>query len=161
MSIKGSRSPNDRRIAPNLVVRGVEKAIAFYESAFDARVLYRGTMPNGVTLHAQLQIADSIVMLSDETMSRPEITSGSPQKLGGVTAIMDLFVDDVDEAFARALAAGGRPLGPVQDAFYGDRVGMCVDPFGHIWSMATPTEILTAEEIHRRMLKHFGELQAT
>ena len=161
MSIKGSRRPDDRRIAPNLIVRGVEKAIAFYEAALGAEVVYRGTMPNGVTLHAQLQIADSIVMLSDDIMARPDIASGSPQKFGGVTAIMDLFVDEVDAAFDRAIAAGGKPLGPVEDAFYGDRVGMFTDPFGHIWSLGTPKEVLTPEELYNRMLEHFSQLQGT
>jgi PhnB protein len=88
-------------IAPNLIVRGVEQAIEFYQSALGAEVLYRGTMPNGVTLHAQLRIADSYVMLSDDIMSGPDIACGSPQKLGGVTAIMDLYVDEASAARQR------------------------------------------------------------
>lgn len=160
MSIQGSRRPEDRSIAPNLIVRGVEQAIEFYQNALGAEVLYRGAMPNGVTLHAQLRIAGSYVFLSDDVMSRPDMATGSPQKLGGVTTIMDLFVDDVDAAFDRAVAAGGKPLGPVEDAFYGDRVGMFTDPFGHMWSLATTKEVLTPQQLYDRMLEHFSQLQS-
>ncbi len=156
MSIQGSRRPEDRAIAPNLFVHGVDRAIEFYQEALGAEVRYRGTMPNGVTLHAHLRMGDSYVLLSDDIMARSDTASGSPQKFGGVTAIMDLFVDDVDAAFARAIAAGGKPLGPVEDAFYGDRVGMFTDPFGHIWSLATTKEVVTPEELYRRMLEHFS-----
>ncbi|HEY1336134.1 MAG TPA: VOC family protein [Bryobacteraceae bacterium] len=156
MSIQGSRPPHDRSIAPNLMVRGVDAAISFYQQALGAEVVYRGTMPNGVTLHAQLRIAGSYFFLSDESMSHGGLPTGSPQKLGAVTAILDLFVDDVDSSFDRAVRAGGKPLGPVEDAFYGDRVGMFQDPFGHIWSLATTKEVLTSEEIYRRMLEHFS-----
>jgi PhnB protein len=143
------------------MVHGVEQAIEFYQNALGAKVLYRGTMPNGVTLHAQLRIADSYVLLSDDIMSQGNLPAGSPHKLGGATAIMDVYVDDVDAAFQRAVAAGGKPLGPVEDAFYGDRVGMFTDPFGHIWSLATTKEVVTPEELYRRMLEHFSQLQST
>src|ERR1051325_5969733 len=108
MSIQGSRPPHDRAIAPNLIVRGVGEAIEFYQQALGAEVLYRGTMPNGVILHAQLRIGQAYVLLSDEVMSRGDIPSRSPQTLGGVTAILELFVDDVDSAFDRAVSAGGK-----------------------------------------------------
>jgi len=161
MSIQGSRPPDDRKIAPSLIVRGVDRAIDFYQRALDAEVLYRGTMPNGVTLHAKLRIAGSYVFLSDDMMSRPDMATGSPEKLGGVTAIMDLYVDDVDAAFDRAVAAGGKPLGSVEDAFYGDCVGMFTDPFGHMWSLATTKEVLTPEQLYQRMLEHFSQPQGT
>jgi uncharacterized glyoxalase superfamily protein PhnB len=75
MAIVGGK-PEDRRIAAHLIVKGIEKAIDFYEQAFGARVLYRSAIPpEGAVLHAQLAIADSVVMLSEENMGMFEITS--------------------------------------------------------------------------------------
>jgi len=159
MAIQGSRPPGDRSITPNLIVRGVGAAIDFYQRALGAEVLYRGTMPDGTTLHAQLRIANSYFMLSDEIMSGGDFPTGSPQKLGAVSAIFEIFVDDVDTAFDRAVREGGKAMGPVSDAFYGDRVGMFTDPFGHIWTLSTPKEVVTSEELHRRMLEHFSSMQ--
>ena len=96
MAIQGSRPPNDRTIAPNLIIRDVEVAIDFYERALGAEVLYRGTMPNGVTLHAQLRIGQGYFLLSNEIMRNERMPTGSPETLGGVTAVFEVFVDDVD-----------------------------------------------------------------
>src|SRR5271157_147004 len=99
MSIQGSRPPSDRTIAPNLIVRGVETAIDFYRRALGAEVLYKGTMPDGTTLHAQLKLpGGSYVLLSDEIMCTPEMKTGSPLTYGGSSVIFELFVDDADAA---------------------------------------------------------------
>src|SRR5215469_7617549 len=118
MSIQGSRGPQDRGVTPNLMVRGVNEAIEFYRRALGAEVLYRGTMPNGMTLHAQLRIGTSFILLSDEIMSHEGMPTGSPQKLGGTSAILEIYVDNVDSAFDRAISAGGKAMGPVAEAFY-------------------------------------------
>ncbi len=57
---------------------------------------------------------------------------------------------DADQVFARAVAAGAQVRMPLQDMFWGDRYGQIVDPFGHVWAIATHKEDLTAEEIARR-----------
>ena len=49
------------------------------------------------------------------------------------------------------IAAGAKPLKPVEDQFYGDRTGVLEDPFGHVWSIATHVEDVSDEEIRRRM----------
>lgn len=53
----------------------------------------------------------------------------------GVTSVIGLFVDDVQEVFNRALAAGARQISPVTDHDYGYRQGMFKDPFGHCWQI--------------------------
>ena len=156
MAIQGSRGPEDRTVTPNLLVRGVNEAVDFYQRALGAEVLYRGTLPNGMTLHAQLRVGSSYVLVSDEVMSREGMKMGSPLKLSGTSTILEIYVDDVDAGIERAVGAGGQALGAIEDAFYGDRVGMFCDPFGHIWTLATPKEVVTQEELHRRMLERFS-----
>ena len=157
MAIRGSRPANDRTIAPNLIVRGVDKAIDFYQRALGAEVTYRGAMPDGTTLHAQLKLpGGSYVLLSDEAMCTPEMKTGSPLTYGGASAILELFVDDADAAYRRALEAGASAKFPPEDSFYGDRVGHFTDPFGHHWSVSTVKEVLSAEELYQRMLEHFA-----
>jgi PhnB protein len=91
------------------MVRGVNEATEFYQRAMGAELLYRGTMPNGMTLYAQLRVGTSFILLSDEIMSHGGMPTGSPLKLGGTSAILEINVDDVDRAFDRAIRAGGRP----------------------------------------------------
>ena len=66
-----------------------------------------------------------------------------------------MYVDDVDAAYQRAVDAGGKPMMPVRDAFFGDRMGWLADPFGHIWAIATAKEELTPEQVHERMISAF------
>ena len=75
------RGPQDRGVTPNLMVRGVNEAIQFYQRARGAELLYRSTMPNGMTLHAQLRVGPSFILLSDEIMSHEGVRTGSPLKL--------------------------------------------------------------------------------
>ena len=64
----------------------------------------------------------------------------SPQALGGTPVSLMIYVDDVDAMFARAIAAGGTGRSPCENQFYGDRSGTLVDPFGHVWTIATHVE---------------------
>ncbi len=80
----------------------------------------------------------------------------SPLTYGGTSAILELFVNDVDAAYQRAINAGASVKFRPDDSFYGDRVGHLTDPFGHTWSLSTVKEVLTAEELYHRMLEHFA-----
>src|SRR5262245_34687607 len=156
MSVRGSRPAQHRGITPNLIIHGVGDAIAFYQQALGAEVLYQASAPDGVTLHAQMRVGDAYVFLSDDCMCNDSTPTGSPAKYGGVSSVLDLYVDDVDAAFDRALKAGGTRLeGPV-DMFYGDRIAIFRDPYGHLWSLGTAKEELSEEELYQRMLQHFG-----
>jgi PhnB protein len=70
--------------------------------------------------------------------------------VGGTPVTVSVYVEDVDAVFARALEAGATELRPVADQFYGDRLGMFEDPFGHRWSVATHVEDVSPEEMARR-----------
>jgi uncharacterized glyoxalase superfamily protein PhnB len=64
---------------------------------------------------------------------------------------LHLYVENVDNTFKRALAAGAIEEMPVQDMFWGDRYGKLTDPFGQQWGIATHTEDVSPEEMNRRM----------
>jgi PhnB protein len=137
-----------------LIVRGAAKAIEFYKKAFGATELMRLASPDGKIGHAEIKIGDSPIMLADEF---PEMGHKSPQALGGSPAGICLYVEDVDARFAQALAAGAKEKRPVADQFYGDRSGTVEDPFGHVWTIATHKEDVSAEEITRRFASHMKQ----
>ncbi|HEY7530776.1 MAG TPA: VOC family protein [Gemmatimonadota bacterium] len=150
MAIQGAR-PHDRRITPHLFVRDAAAAIEFYRRAFGARELYRSPMPGGAGLHAQLRIADSTVMVSDESPDHPELGLASPETRGGASVALELYVPDVDTAYRRAVDAGATATCPPFDAFFGDRYGQLRDPWGHVWALAQRQETLTPEQVAERM----------
>ena len=154
MAIKGARA-EDGRITPHLMVRGGTKAVAFYTRAFGATVLYESPMPYGDGIHAHLQVGKTMIMITDEQPPSPNgMTLGvaAPESLGATTTILEYYVGDVDETIQRAIDAGAKPMLPITDAFYGDRFGWVLDPFGHIWAIGTVKEELTPEQVRQRMV---------
>jgi len=137
-------------VTPYLIVRDAAKALDFYKKAFNAVELMRFPGPGGKIMHAEVRIGDSPVMLADEM---PEGGYVGPQSLGGAAVSMMMYVEDVDARYAQALDAGATIKRAVEDQFYGDRTGTLVDPFGHIWSLATHKEDVSMEEMHKRMAK--------
>jgi PhnB protein len=130
------------------------RAIEFYKKAFGAKEILRMPGPDGRIGHAELKIGDSRVMLTDEYR---EMDFLSPLTRGGTTVHMHLYVRGVDKLVERALAAGAKLLHPVQDKFYGDRMGTVRDPFGHVWHIATHTEDLSMRELRKRGEKAMKE----
>ncbi len=123
------------------------EAIAFYEKALGATTRLRLDDPNGKVAHAELQIGDSCLMISEEF---PQFNN-SPQTLGGSTVVFNLYVQDVEAAFAKAIAAGATELQPIKDQFFGDRSGRVKDPYGFTWILSTHIEDVTPEEMQTRM----------
>jgi uncharacterized glyoxalase superfamily protein PhnB len=142
-------------LTPHLVVKGASQAIDFYKKAFGAEEISRVLGPGGKELiHAELKIGDSKLFLVDEIL---EMDCRGPQNIGGTPVTIHMFVEDVDTSFNKALAAGAQVRMPLADMFWGDRYGVLVDPFGHLWSMATHKEDLTPEEIGKRSQAAFSE----
>jgi PhnB protein len=134
-------------VTPYITVSDAAAAIEYYKQAFGATEALRLPMGDQIA-HAEIRIGDSYVMLSDEF---PEMDRLGPDRRGGATAAFMIYVDDVDSAFARAIAAGGTEERAVQDQFYGDRSGTLKDPFGHSWTLSTHVEDVSEDEIQRRM----------
>jgi len=140
-------------VTPYLIVRGATRALEFYKKAFGAVELMRFPAPGGNIGHAEIKIGEGIVMLADE---EPDSPYRSPQAFGGTPVTLMFYVADVDGRFAQAVSAGATVQREVKDQFYGDRSGTLVDPFGHVWTIATHTEDVSPEEMKRRMAAMAG-----
>jgi PhnB protein len=140
-----------RTVTPYLCVRGGAEAIRFYEKAFGAREIARIQSPDGRIRHAEIEIGDSRILLSDEFPEMPEALIASPAALRGSTVCLQVYVADVDALFARAVKAGAKVRRELRDMFFGDRSGAVEDPYGHVWSLSTRIEEVTPEEAARRM----------
>lgn len=139
-----------------LVVRDAPRAIEFYKKAFGAVELMRLNDPSGSVIHAQIKIGDSPIDIAPEYPPH----NRSPQSLGGTSAPIALYVEDVDALAERAVAAGARVIFPIADQFYGDRSGRLKDPFGHMWIVSTHKEDLTPDEMARRAEAWMKKMEA-
>ncbi|HPU39243.1 MAG TPA: VOC family protein [Microthrixaceae bacterium] len=133
----------------SLTITPCADAIDFYVRAFGAvEIEPRMTGPDGLVGHAEIRIGDSVLMMGDEW---PDGPTKSPATLGGSTAAVFLYVDDVDSLWERAVDAGCEVVYPLELQFYGDKGGRVRDPFGHTWGLAQHVEDVSPEEMERRM----------
>jgi uncharacterized glyoxalase superfamily protein PhnB len=135
-------------VTVTLVADDAAKAIEFYKAAFGATEKSKMPMADGRLMHAEVQIGDSILMLSDEM---PEMGAKSAKTLKGSPVALHHYVTDVDSIFAKAKGAGAGEVMPVTKMFWGDRYGAIVDPAGFVWGIATHVEDVTPEEMQKRM----------
>ncbi len=135
-------------LTPYLVIKGAAEAIEFYKKVFGAVETVRMPGEGGRIMHAEVKIGNSMLMLSDENAESGYL---SPATLGGATASVMLYTDDVDATFKKAIAAGAKSESEPADMFWGDRMGNLKDPFGHNWAIATHKEDVSPEEMQKRM----------
>ena len=148
--------PDDlRSVTPSLVCSPCSEAIDFYVRAFGAvEIEPRMTGPDGVVAHAQIRIGDSVVMLGDEW---PDGPTQAPSTLGGSTASLFIYTDDVDALWDRALTAGAEEIYPLEMQFYGDKAGRVRDPFGHTWGLGQHVDDVSPEEMKHRMASFYDQ----
>jgi PhnB protein len=142
-----------RTLTPYLIVRDAAAAISFYQSVFGARERMRLPMPGGKIGHAELEIGDSLIMLADEAPEHHAVAQSSGDDR---SMTLHMYVDDADAVVAAAEKAGGRIRDAVTTKFYGDRSGTVVDPFGHVWNVATHVEDVPEDELQRRLAALMG-----
>lgn len=135
------------RVIPYLSVDGAAAAIEFYVKVFGAAERMRLDGPGGKIGHAELEFADSMVMLAD---TFPDMGGKSPKEIGGTPVTVMVYVEDVDACFQRAIDNGATEKVEVRDQFYGDRSGSFEDPFGHVWHIASHVEDVPPEELAER-----------
>jgi PhnB protein len=141
------------RLAPYLIVDDGAAAVDFYTSIFGATERMRMAGPDGKIGHTELELGDSLIMLADEN---PDLGIVGPRSLGGTPVSLHLYVEEVDDVFERATAAGAVSTRPVENQFYGDRLGAFEDPFGHRWNVATHVEDVAPEEMQKRAAEAAG-----
>jgi len=134
-------------VSPYLAVDDAAKAIEYYKQAFGATERVRMDAPGGKIGHAELEIGDSLVMLSDPF---PQASTTPPNELGGTSTSIFMYVENVDAVVKQAVDAGATVTMEVADQFWGDRFGSITDPFGHSWSIATHVEDVPPEEMAKR-----------
>jgi PhnB protein len=135
------------RVTPYLCVAGAADAIKFYGGVLGAVERMRMPAPDGRIGHAELEIGSSVIMLADEFEDMGFL---SPTSIGGTPVTIHVYVEDVDDVFEKALAAGATTRQPVTNQFYGDRSGQFEDPFGHRWNVASHVEDVPPDELERR-----------
>ena len=131
-------------VTPYLMVDAAAEAMAFYATVFGAVEDMRLKRPDGKIMHAQMNIGNSIIMLADGNPADPQA------EWMHVPLSLYILVDDVDAVFLKAKALGVTVIREPKDEFYGSRVAVFTDPFGHMWSVATPREQVSLEEMEKR-----------
>ncbi len=136
-------------ITPYLVVRDATQAISFYARAFGAVERLRLTDSDGQSVrHAELEIGDSRLFVTDIPLDPETVV---PNAADTSPVWLYLYVTDPDYVFDRAVSAGADVVTLVADQPWGDRYGCLRDPFGYRWGIASRREILTKDELVRRM----------
>src|SRR5689334_23361624 len=142
-------------VTAHIVVPDVGKAIEFYKKALGAQEKERFMMPDGKgIMHAELKIGNSVLMLGGE--HPPQCLS--PKARGGTSVTLNLYVEDVDSFFNRAVNAGCTVRMPLMDQFWGDRYGQVQDPYGHQWAFATHNQDLTHAQIAENAKAFFAKM---
>ncbi|HEY2387983.1 MAG TPA: VOC family protein [Candidatus Binatia bacterium] len=126
-------------VTPYLIGPDVAGLVAFFTAAFGATETERVADRDGTVRHAEVRIGDSRVMMGEP--------SGD---YAPMPVMLQLYVEDVDAVYARAMGAGATSIEEPADQFYGDRRGGVRDPNGNQWWIATRKEDLSHEEIVRR-----------
>ncbi len=138
---------NEPTVSFSLTCESAAAALDFYTRALGAVELFRLSPAPGIVPHAEFMIGSTHIYLSDEspTGHALAIPEGGMAPCG-----FTIQVADCDQAFARALAAGGSPLTPSRDQFWGKRTAMIRDPFGYRWSFSQHLEDVPPDELHKR-----------
>ncbi|PRX49101.1 putative glyoxalase superfamily protein PhnB [Prauserella shujinwangii] len=134
-------------LVPHVFVHDVERALAFYRTAFGATELFRNVLPDGRVLFVEVAIGDARLLVSQEIT---QLGALAPPTLGGTPTLLTLEVADPDDLFRRAVFAGAEVEAPIQEMFFGERYGRVVDPLGHRWALTTKREQYTPEDIDDR-----------
>jgi PhnB protein len=127
-------------VSPYLMVEDVKKQMDFLINVFDANFREPLITPDGSIMHVAGMICEVGIMIGKHRPGLPPITS-----------MNYVFTEDVDEMYNKALSYGAKSLMKPVDQFYGFRECGIVDPQGNQWWIAKRTEVVSREEIRRRM----------
>ncbi|TVR47139.1 MAG: VOC family protein [Puniceicoccaceae bacterium] len=134
--------PGYHSVTPYLMVRDAAKLIELLAKAFGAELLERHDHPDGKIMHAEVRIGNSPIMISE--------SCDTMEGMGSVQSVLYLYVEDAEAVFNQAVSAGCREVMPVDDQFWGDRMGGVVDPWGNRYWISTHIEDVSKEELDLR-----------
>ena len=138
---------NSAVVMPRLYCRDVATEIEFCKAVFGAVELNRRPGPDGKAAHALLTIGPAMIMIEAEWHG---LASRAPVADGSSPVVIFVYVEDVDAAVERAVADGAKILVPVQNQFWGDRIGWVMDPAGHVWTIASRVETTSEQQRKER-----------
>lgn len=113
-------------VAPYLVVNGAARTIDFLVAVFGAERLHRHDAPNGLVMHAEVRIDDTVVMLAD-----------GGEGFGAVPCHVHVYVPDVDATYRRAIEAGAVSVQEPVKKQDDDKRGGFKDQGGTTWWVGT------------------------
>jgi PhnB protein len=149
----GVQGPASHTITPHIVVRDAARAATWYATVFGAEERGRIEVPGGKLMQVELSFGDTQVMLADEF---PEFGVVSPLSIGGTATVLHYSTAEADAVWERAIEGGAEVYQPLHDAFWGERYGQIIDPFGHRWGIAQHLRDVPAEEVARAAAEAFG-----
>ena len=126
-------------VTPFLVIYKIKECIEFMKKAFDAKEVYKMEGPDGVIMHAEVKIGNSMIMMGEASEKYPPLHGA-----------LYLYVEDVDKTYQNAINAGATSNMAPADQFYGDRTSGVNDPFGNKWWIGTHIEDVSPEEMKKR-----------
>jgi PhnB protein len=137
-------------VSAMLTVSDIPAAVSFYQKAFgfSKRAIMSG--PDGKSMHAELSLRGTTLMLGPENNA---MGKRSAKSVGASPAGHYIYVENVDKVVDKATKLGAPSQGPVMDMFWGDRCGTIVDPDGYTWMVGTHKAEPTAKEMKEKMLE--------
>ena len=136
---------NMPRITPNVYYDDLPAALDWLSKSFGFETRMSIPGPDGGIMHAEMQVADGVFMLSPTSGNE---NCKSPKSLdGAVTTNLYVYVDDVDAHYAVARSAGAEVVSDLEDMFWGDRTYVAKDLEGHRWAFAQHTREVSPEEM--------------
>ncbi|GGV96484.1 putative glyoxalase/bleomycin resistance protein [Streptomyces gelaticus] len=127
-------------VAPWVVTDDTGAFLDFVTQAFGGEELARVPTEDGSVGHGEIRVGDTVVLAFDRHADWPAMPS-----------LLRVFVADADEAFSRAVAAGGRVVTSLLDDAFGQRGGRIKDPFGNIWWVVSRVEDVSEDEMWQRL----------
>jgi len=125
----GHRPAGMHDLTPTLHAANADSLLDFMRRALHAEEIEVTRAFDGVVQHAQMRIGDSVVEVGE-----------ARGKIAPTSAVLIVYVPDVDRAYQHALTAGGKSIEPPANQPYGERRGGVSDPHGNAWYFTAPID---------------------